>query len=136
MFSPIKFSSKNLFKIGVFFSMFFLAFAINAGDKSQPYDEALFNQAQSDNKMIVVDVYKDGCGTCAKQKPTLHEAQTTYPNAAFFRVDFANDKDAVKRFRAIKQSTIIVYSGDEEKGRVLGETNREKLLTMIAQGAS
>lgn len=123
-------------KMTVFFSMILLSLSVNASEGTLPYNASLFNKAQAENKMIVVDVYKDGCGTCARQKPALTEARTQYPDAAFFRVDFANDKEAVKRFRAIKQSTIIVFKGKLERGRVLGETNKDKILAMISQGVS
>ena len=128
--------AKVITKFTAFLSMVLLSLSVNAIEGSVPYEASLFNKAQAENKMIVVDVYKDGCGTCARQKPALNEARTQYPDAEFFRVDFASDKDAVKRFKAIKQSTIIVFKGNQEKGRVLGETNKEKILTMISQGVS
>lgn len=108
----------------------------HAVEGAMTYNSDAFQKAQQANKMIVVDVYKDGCGTCAKQKPALEAARDKYPDAAFFRVDFANDKKAVKKFSAIKQSTIIVFKGTEEKARLLGETNQEKILAMIAKGES
>lgn len=123
-------------KFTAFFSMVLLSLSVNAAEGSLHYDATLFNKAQAENKMIVIDVYKDGCGTCARQKPAINEARVQYPDAVFFKVDFVNDKKAVKRFKAIKQSTIIVFKGKQEKGRVLGETNREKILTLISQGVS
>ncbi len=102
---------------------------------TKKYQLDSFEQAQNQNKMIVVDIYKDGCGTCAKQEPALKEARKMYPDAEFYRVDFASDKEAVKKFKAIKQSTIIVYKGDQERARLMGETNKEKILKMIAKGA-
>ena len=117
-------------------SLLATSLAVHAVEGAAKYQPAAFEKAQQANKMIVVDIYKDGCGTCAQQKPALEAARTLYPNAEFFRVDFANDKDAVKKFSAIKQSTIIVFKGGEEKGRVLGETNKDKILAMIAKGAS
>ncbi len=121
-------------KFAIFFSTILLSFTLNAAEGVQDYNKVDFDKAQANNQMIVVDIYKDGCGTCAKQEPALADARVKYPNAVFFRVDFANDDDAVKRFRAIKQSTIIVYRGNDERGRSLGETNHGKILSLIAQG--
>ncbi|VAW85489.1 hypothetical protein MNBD_GAMMA18-1704 [hydrothermal vent metagenome] len=101
---------------------------------AEAYQADRFKHAQEQGKMIVVDIYKDGCGTCLKQVPALEAAREMYPDAQFFRVDFASDDEAVKKFRAIKQSTIIVYRGTEERGRSMGETNKDKLLEMIASG--
>ena len=120
----------------VVLALIFTSFATFALEGASHYNADAFQKAQNSNKMIVVDVYKDGCGTCAKQKPALEAARSQYPDAEFFRVDFVNDKQAVKKFKAIKQSTIIVFKGTEERGRVLGETDQEKILAMIAKGAS
>lgn len=107
-----------------------------ASEGAEKYSLSSFSEAQNQGKMIVVDIYKDGCGTCASQKPALDAARKMYPDAEFFRVDFASDKAAVEKFRAVKQSTIIVYKGDQERGRLMGETNKDKILSMISNGAS
>lgn len=39
-----------------------------------------------------------------------------------FRVDFDNQKDVVRQFRAQRQSTLIAYRGREETGRNVGVT--------------
>lgn len=117
-------------------ALLFISMTAFALEGASQYSADAFQKAQNSNKMIVVDIYKDGCGTCAKQKPALEAARDQYPDAEFFRVDFANDKQAVKKFKAIKQSTIIVFRGSEERGRVLGETNQDKILSMISKGAS
>ena len=127
----------NLFKLpAIALALLVTSISAYALDGAVTYQPAAFEKAQQADKMIVVDIYKDGCGTCAKQKPALEAARAMYPEATFFRVDFASDKKAVKKFSAVKQSTIIVFKGAEEKGRVLGETNKEKILAMIAKGAS
>lgn len=127
----------NLFKLpAIALALMVISISAYALEGSSAYQPAAFEEAQQANKMIVIDVYKDGCGTCEKQKPALKAARDTYPDATFFRVDFASDKEAVKKFKAVKQSTIIVFKGSEEKGRVLGETDTDKILAMIAKGAS
>lgn len=114
---------------------------MNKGDmmhnmaEAKTYTKDAFDAALADGKMIVVDVFKKGCPTCALQEPAINEAKSIYPDAVFFRVDFKNAPEAVKRFNAVKQSTIIVFKDGEEQARALGETDREKLLALIAKGA-
>ncbi len=127
---------KTFKSIALLFLLLTISNTAFAAEGVQTYQPERFNHAQYHDQMIVVDIYKDGCGTCAKQEPALQAAREIYPDAAFFRVDFARDKEAVKRFRAIKQSTIIVFKGDQERARSMGETNKEKILQMIAKGAS
>lgn len=108
-----------------------ISFALN---NESDYSLASFEEAQKNGKLIVVEVYKDGCGTCAKQKPSIEKAQKMYPDAKFFRVNYVEDKKAVSKFKAVKQSTIIVYKGLEEKGRLIGETDESRILAEINKG--
>ncbi len=98
------------------------------------YEPAAFAQAQADQKHIIIEVFKKGCGTCAAQQPSLEAARAEYPNAVFMKFDFVNDQNAVKEFKVVKQSTIIVFKGKEEVARLVGETKREAILGAIAKG--
>ena len=100
------------------------------------FTNEIFADAQTAGKHIVIDVWKKGCPTCRVQSPSLEEARTLYPDAVFLKVDFENQKDVVAGFNVSKQSTIIVFDGTMETGRVLGETNRDKLIALIATGAA
>ena len=98
------------------------------------YKPAAFSQAQADNKHIVLEVFKKGCGTCAAQQPSLKEARAKYPNATFMKFDFVNDTEAVEQFKVVKQSTIIVFKGKEEVARLIGETDRDAIIGAIDKG--
>ncbi|MGH1419634.1 MAG: thioredoxin family protein [Hyphomicrobiaceae bacterium] len=99
------------------------------------YTPAAFKQAQADSKHIIIEVFKKGCGTCAAQQPSLKEARSQYPDAAFFKFDFVNDKSAVEQFKVVKQSTIIVFKGKDEVARIVGETQKDAILGAVAKGA-
>jgi thioredoxin 1 len=48
-----------------------------------------------------------------------------------FRVDFDSQKEAVKSFRATTQSTLIVFKGDKERGRSVGDTNAASIAALL-----
>lgn len=98
------------------------------------YTADVFETAQNENKHIVVEVFKRGCGTCKAQQPSLEAARVEYPEALFLKFDFANNDEAVKRFEVVKQSTIIVFKGQEEVARLVGETDKGKILGAIGKG--
>lgn len=98
------------------------------------YEPGAFTAAQSDQKHIVVEVFKKGCGTCAAQQPSLAAARENYPDAVFMKIDFQGDEKAVEKFRIAKQSTIIVFKGKDEVARLVGETDRDAILGAIAKG--
>lgn len=99
------------------------------------YSDDVFAAAQAAGKQIVIDVWKKGCSTCKAQHPSIEEAKKIYPNAVFLKINFLDQKEAVEKFDVAKQSTIIVFKGDKETGRVVGETNKQKLLELISTGA-
>jgi thiol-disulfide isomerase/thioredoxin len=114
-----------------------LAFAapVIAMEQKATYEAAMFDKAQADNQHIVVEVFKKGCPTCAAQQPGLNSAKAKYPNATFVTVDFNGDADPVKRFQAVKQSTIIVYKGSKEVARLVGEMDSDAIVAAIGKGA-
>lgn len=114
-----------------------LAFAAPAMAMEQKptYEAAMFDKAQAENQHIVIEVFKKGCPTCAAQQPGLKAAKEKFPNATFVTVDFQGDAEPVKRFKAVKQSTIIVYKGANEVARIVGETDSDAIVAAIAKGA-
>lgn len=111
------------------------SFGALAFDAAQPYTAEDFTTAKMAGDHVVVDIYKTGCPTCAKQAPTLQKAAEMYPDATFFRINIKND-DSRSVFKAVRQSTIIVYNNGEEIDRTIAETNANKLLASIAKGAT
>lgn len=105
-----------------------------AGDAA-PYQAAEFSAAQEQQKHVIVEVFKKGCPTCAAQQPALEKARMEYPDAVFMKVDFQNDDVAVSKFKAVMQSTIIVFKGKTEVARLVGETDEKAILGAIAKGA-
>lgn len=105
-----------------------------AGDAT-PYQPAEFSAAQEQQKHVIVEVFKKGCPTCAAQQPALEKARMEYPDAVFMKVDFQNDDEAVSKFKAVMQSTIIVFKGKTEVARLVGETDEKAILGAIAKGA-
>lgn len=106
-----------------------------AMEQKATYEAAMFDKAQAGNQHIVVEVFKKGCPTCAAQQPGLKAAREKFPNATFVSVDFNGDAEPVERFKAVKQSTIIVYKGTNEVARIVGETDSDAIVAAIAKGA-
>ena len=112
-----------------------LAFATAAWAAPKPFDQASFEAAQSAGKAILVEVHADWCPTCRAQDPVISELMQQPKNAAFvvLRVDFDQQKDMVKRFRAQYQSTLIVFKGKMEVSRSTGETRKDAIAAQLAK---
>jgi thioredoxin 1 len=98
-----------------------------------PFSQEAFAAAQKAGKSIVLHVYAPWCPTCRAQEPILHrlEADPTFAAVVALRVDFDNQKDAVRALKARNQSTIIVFKGAAEVGRSVGDTNEKTIKDLL-----
>lgn len=98
-----------------------------------PFDAAKFDAMNKQGKPILVSVHADWCPTCRAQAPIVAELLSTpkLKDISAFRVDFDGQKDAVKRFRAQYQSTLIVFKGGKEVGRSTGDTRKESIAALL-----
>lgn len=99
----------------------------------QPYDAAAFAEAQKTGKPIFVAIHASWCPICAAQKPILSElmADPKFKDVVYFTVDYDGQKDAVRRFGARMQSTLISFKGAKEQGRSVGDTNRASIAALL-----
>lgn len=101
---------------------------------STPFSRTAFEQAQATDKRILVDIWAPWCPTCRAQEPIINTvaAARGNENLVVFRVDFDNQKAEVRRFGAQRQSTLIAYRGRRETGRLVADTNPERIATLVA----
>lgn len=100
----------------------------------QPYTQAALAAAKSSGLPVLVDVHADWCPTCRAQDPTILELarDPAFEDLVILKLDFDSQ---VKERRALgvnQQSTLIVYRGKAERGRVTGVTDREQIRALAA----
>jgi thioredoxin 1 len=106
-----------------------LPFAMSVGPVEaatvQKYQQTSFEAAQLHGDPILVFVEASWCPTCAKERPILSRlyAQPEFRNFQVFDVDFDTSKPLLRYLNVQMQSTLIVYHGTEETGRLTGATD-------------
>ena len=100
--------------------------------------EAAFNATQFDalnkeGKPMLISIHADWCPTCRAQAPIVSSLLKTpeLKEITAFRVDFDDQKDVVRRFKANSQSTLIVFKGGKEVGRSIGDTRQEGIAALM-----
>ena len=95
--------------------------------EATPFSAAAFEAAQKGGKPILVAVSAPWCPICKTQKPILAKlaAEPRFKELQIFDIDFDSQKDLLRRFNALMQSTLIVFKGATETGRSVGETQPE-----------
>jgi thioredoxin 1 len=115
--------------------LFCFAFIGAAGATGLPYDQARFDALDKGGKPILVWIHADWCPTCKAQGKVLDELlpQPGLRGLNVLRVDFDRQKPVVRAFRAIRQSTFILFKGGREVARSLGDTRRDSILAFLKQ---
>jgi thioredoxin 1 len=98
-----------------------------------PYTPLAFDAAQKDGKPILVEIHATWCPTCKAQAPILAdlEKDAKFQNLLVVHVDFDSQKDAVRRFGAFLQSTLIAFKDGKEMGRSVGVTDRASIAALL-----
>jgi thiol-disulfide isomerase/thioredoxin len=106
-----------------------------AAEEWKPFDAAAFAEAQKAGKPILIDVFAAWCPTCRAQNPILVQLtrEPRYKDLAVFKVDFDTQKDALRALNAQSQSTLIVFSGETEKRRSVGDTDKDSITALLDQ---
>ena len=99
------------------------------------YTPSAFDAALKDGKSILVEIHAPWCPTCKAQKPILADIETKpeYRDLVVVHVDFDSQKDAVKRFGARVQSTLITFKDGKETGRSVGQTDPAAIVALVAK---
>ena len=117
-------------KIFIFIFCLF-SFSANAVEKKTTFDKELFNKALSEGKVVVVSSWIKYCSSCANQMKVLQKAKKEgelsdikFNNIEYFSFDVRNNE--IANFFDVKyQTTLIIFKGDQEVYRSIGETTED-----------
>lgn len=104
----------------------------------QPYQQAAFDAAQKNGEPILVFVEASWCPTCAKERPILQQLYGTpeFAHLQVFDVDFDTSKPLLRQLGVRMQSTLIVFHGAKETGRITGATDPAVIKRLLETSAS
>ena len=105
-----------------------LAFSVNS--KETTFNKELFDKAQSDGKIVVVSSWIKYCTSCASQIKVLDKVKNDFDNIEYFTFDVAN-KEIAKLFNVQYQTTLLIFKGNKEVYRSIGETTKDLIYEAI-----
>ncbi|WP_041522037.1 thioredoxin family protein [Gilvimarinus agarilyticus] len=97
--------------------------------EAESFTKERFDALQAEGAPILVDVYATWCPTCKKQREVLSAYQTQNPDTelVILEVDYDDQKEWVKHFKAPRQSTLVLFDGSEQVWFSVAETREEKI---------
>lgn len=117
-----------------------LAFALSAGALAQekaPFTEERFAALQEEGALVLLDVSAEWCPTCHHQADVLDAYLEANPGVPLhiLSIDFDRQKPLVRRFGAPRQSTLILFQGDERVWFSVAETRRDVIFAALDEAA-
>ena len=115
-----------------FISIFFLfSLSANAIEKETTFKKDLFDKAQSEGKIVVISSWIKYCTSCASQMKILQNAKNKgelldikFDNIEYFSFDVTK-KEISNLFDVQYQTTLIIFKGNQEVYRSIGETTKD-----------
>jgi thioredoxin 1 len=92
-----------------------------------------FAAAKSAGKPILVDVFAAWCPVCRAQNPILVQLtkEPKYKDLVVFKIDYDMQKADLIPLRVQRQSTLILFKGDKELDRSVGDTSEQSIEGML-----
>lgn len=93
-----------------------------------PYSSETFAKLQAAGEPVTLHFHADWCPTCRAQDKAL-DALKADPalELTVLSVDYDKETELKKQLKVRSQSTFIVYRGNVEKTRAIGETSPEAI---------
>jgi thioredoxin 1 len=114
------------------------AYGVARAATVQAYQQPAFEAAQKSGDPILIFVEASWCPTCAKERPILQQLYGTpeFAHLQVFDVDFDTSKPLLRQLGVQMQSTLIIYHGTKETGRMTGATDPAVIKRLLETSAS
>ena len=112
----------------IFIVLNFNSFAFS---KTTTFSNEIFQKAQSEGKIVVINSWNKTCTTCAKQVKILDQAKQDFEDVIFLSFEQTKDKKIAKLLGIQYWTTIVVYKDNKELSRSIGETSKDKIYSQI-----
>ena len=116
-----------------FFIIFFTLISFNtfAVDKSTTFNNEIFEKAQLDGKIVVINSWNETCITCKAQIKILNQAEKEFGDILFLSFEQEKDRAIAKKLGIDYWTTIVIYQNNKEVYRSIGQMNKDKIYSAI-----
>ena len=112
-----------------------LSFQSIASEKKTTFSEEVFNNAQSEGKIVVVSSWIKYCSSCASQMKVLNKAKDDFQNIIYLNFDVGNEEIS-KLLNVQYQTTLLIFKKNKEIYRSVGETSKSEIYRAIEKSLS
>ena len=103
------------------------------------FSNAKYQQYKSSGRAFMLDFSATWCPTCRAQHRVISGLQKSSPalkKIPILRVDWDKyrDKPIAKSLRIPRQSTLVMFKGGREVGRLIAQTGKTSIKTLMQRG--
>ena len=121
-------------KILIVFFLLISTNAFSAENQRLNFTIETFEEAKKNGETIVVTAWNKYCGTCKRQKVVLDQAEKDFKDVLFLYYNHPKMKEVSKYLKIDRRSTILVYKGNTEVSRTLGQIDKSVIYSSIEKG--
>ncbi len=92
---------------------------------AQPFSAQALSQAQREGRAVALHFHADWCPVCGAQQRALKGLDLK--SLTLLTVDYDRAIDLKRQHRVRAQSTLLVFKGDKETARLVGDTEADVL---------
>ena len=107
-----------------------IAFSASALEKKTTFDKKLFDKAQSEGKVVVINSWIEYCTSCASQMKALNILKNDFPNLEYYTFEVTN-KEIAELLNVQYQTTLLIFKDNKEVHRSIGVTNKKAIYEVI-----
>ena len=108
-----------------------LSFNSFAVEKNTTFNNEIFQKAQLDGKIVVINSWNETCATCKVQIKILDQAEKEFTDILFLSFEQEKDKTIAKQLGIDYWTTIVIYQNNKEIYRSIGQMNKDKIYSVI-----
>ena len=112
----------------------FICLSANAVEKKTNFSEEVFENAKASGKTVVVNSFEIWCGTCSKQTKILDQAEKEFKDVVFLSYEQSKNGNIAEKLGIKFWTTIVVYKGNDEVVRIVGQTDKKTIYSAIQKG--
>ena len=121
-------------KISIIIFLIIFSSSSYAVEKKTNFSEEVFEKAKVSGKTVVVNSFEVWCHTCSKQTKILNQAEKKFTNIIFLSYEQSKNKDIAQKLGIKFWTTIVVYKGNDEVARIVGQTDKKTIYSAIQRG--
>jgi len=115
------------------FILIFTLISLNcfAVEKSTTFTKEIFDKAQSEGKIVVINSWNKFCTTCKKQVNILYQAEKEFNDVLFLSFEQNKNKKIADFLKISYWTTIVIYKNNKEIYRSIGNTDKSEIYFAI-----